>query len=84
MFFQGRGFERGNGRKFVILLMAIFNIHFIDIFTTYGHFTRRGTLGLRPFIYTIFTHACDLEVKVTDLDIVIYDFHVPMTIVRGY
>ena len=33
---QGRGFERGEGREFAIPLMAVFfNIHVIDIFTTY-------------------------------------------------
>ena len=35
MFDQGRGFERGEGREFVIPLIAFFNIHIIDIFTTY-------------------------------------------------
>ena len=35
MFDQGRGFERGERREFVIPLMAFFNIRVIDIFTTY-------------------------------------------------
>ena len=35
MFDQGRGFERGEGREFAIPLMAFFNIHVIDILTTY-------------------------------------------------
>ena len=41
---------RGGGEEFVIFSDGFFNIHVIDIFTTYCHFTRRGTLGLRPFI----------------------------------
>ena len=35
VFDQGRGLERGEGREFAISLMAVFNIHVIDIFTTY-------------------------------------------------
>ena len=35
VFDQGRGFERGEGREFAIPLMAFFNIHVKDIFTTY-------------------------------------------------
>ena len=31
----GGGCERGEGREFAIPLMAFFNIHVIDIFTTY-------------------------------------------------
>ena len=50
VFNQGRGFERGEGKEFAIPLMTFLNIHVIDIFTIYRHFTRRGTLGLRPFI----------------------------------
>ena len=34
MFDQGRGFELGEGSEFAIPLMAFFNIHVIDIFTT--------------------------------------------------
>ena len=49
-FDQGRGFERGRGGNLPSPLMAFFNIHIIDIFTTYWHFTCRGTLDLRPFI----------------------------------
>ena len=58
-FDQGRGFEDlrgelgGGGGNLSSSLMAFFNLHVIDIFTTYWHFTRRGTLGLRPFIETI-------------------------------
>ena len=44
----------GEGWEFDIPLMAFFNIHVIDIFTTYGHFTRRGTLGLWPFILNVY------------------------------
>ena len=36
MFDQGMGFETGEGREFVIPFDGIFfNIHVIDIFTTY-------------------------------------------------
>ena len=34
MFDQGRGFERGEGREFVIPLWHFFNIHVIDIQST--------------------------------------------------
>ena len=34
-FDQGRGFERGRGGNLPSPLMAFFNIHVIDIFTTY-------------------------------------------------
>ena len=35
MFDQGRGFERVEGREFAMPLIAFFNIHVVDIFTTY-------------------------------------------------
>ena len=36
-----------------LLWWLFFNIYLIDIFTTYWHFTLRGTIGLRPFILQI-------------------------------
>ena len=34
-FDQGRGFERGKGGEFAISSDGIFNLHVIDLFTTY-------------------------------------------------
>ena len=47
---RGEALRGGKGGNFSSLWWHFFNIHFIDIFTTYCHFTRRGTLDLRPFI----------------------------------
>ena len=47
---RGGALRGGRVGNLPSLLVAFFNIHVIDIFTTYCHFKRRETLGLRPFV----------------------------------
>ena len=44
----------GEGEGIAISSEVFFNIYVLNIFSTYCHFKRLGTLGLRPFIITGF------------------------------